>query len=142
MLHDTNFERPPVLMDFGEAVHLDEWEFAYIDGYGPGGATAFLAPEIMGNLVRNGRLNYAKNDVFALGMTMYFMLAGLSSSLQPFDTSEPRDYAMTSYQELSAAYDADIRAVVRDMLQPAMEDRLSATELRDRVMAMGRTLSR
>jgi hypothetical protein len=37
----------------------------------------------MTNIRRNGRLNYEKNDVFALGMTTYFMLAGLSEPSNP-----------------------------------------------------------
>ena len=124
------------MSDFGESISLeDSFSVAYFAGFSPGGAPRFLPPEIMLAIPgKKSTLDYAKSDVFGLGMTLYLMLQGVNAS--PFSADDHSHHLAKNFVEPANFYDEDIRVLVRDMLSPDPQLRPLPQQVRDRLSIM------
>ena len=134
-----------VLGDFGEAINFgplregqddaSRFSVPYFPGYNPGGAAICMAPEVVNNTSVGKVMDYAKNDVFALGMAAYHALTG-GDRPDPFGTCNQREYTAENYRPLPECYDADVREVVRRAVHPEAAHRYSAAELEQAIWGL------
>ncbi len=117
-----------VLCDFGMSIQLpdEKMTLPYSEkGFGVGGASNYLPPEIA--LAQPGRvtLDYSKSDNWAVGRVLHGMLS--VGNKKPYAKDRPT-YSDDMYCDLPDSCCAQIRELVRGLLRCEPFMRLSAGE--------------
>ena len=120
------------VMDLGEALDcranplIDGFRQQYIDGsQSRGGASYYYAPEIARKPDYGDWLNYEKNDIWAVGIIMYKILAGKDKDpyATGMGTGQPE-----SWNPLDKRYHKKTRELCRNLLQINFDERVSCSE--------------
>merc|ERR1712216_932090 len=133
------------VMDLGEALDcaanplIKGFRQQYTDmNQQKGGAAYYYAPEIARNVEYGDWLNYKKNDIWAVGIIMYKMLAG--NDKDPFATgmgsSQPQ-----SWNALDERYSNATRLLCRDLLRVNFEERVNCSQALGRLLSQNYELS-
>lgn len=130
------------IAEFGEASDL---QLEFTKGVTiPGGAHAYLAPEIMAQIesMADGettRLDYAKNDIYAAGLIAYKMcLHDMDASPWPA-SSPPRAWRVDAISPIPAdAYSERLRNIIQfGLLHPDPSQRMNYAAAQTEIMMMG-----
>ena len=115
-----------VLADFGQALRLREKDNWILPNRG---ANAHGAPICRPPEAENEDVDYRKFDLFGMGLVMHHMMSGEQQELCSLLKSNGDDQTIS----VPDGYDHDIQELVRRMIGPSFEDRISVQELEEAV---------
>ena len=122
-----NHNNEAVLIDFGVSAIVEDQEDDTVKNNM--GSYVFFAPEMFQSKTNGVKIRGEKTDIWALGVTLYFMLSGVYPSGNPKDLIDLRDKITLRDIDFSIIKNKLAREVLETILEKDPEKRATTEEI-------------